>query len=163
MTESSEGNERERGAAVRLPPPVVPVVMLVVGLAVDRLAAPLGWAPAGLLRWLGGAALVGIGIALLGAAAGLFRKTGQDPKPWEPSPELILEGIYLRTRNPMYVSFCVLQAGLGVLFGSLLPLILVPVTAWIITTTAIVHEEAYLRGKFGADYEAYLGRVRRWI
>ena len=144
-TELTESREGERGAAVRIPPPIIPVIMLAVGVGIDAIASPLGWAPAGLLRWAAGGVLTAIGVALLGAAGGLFRKTGQDPKPWAPSPELIIEGIYLRTRNPMYVSFCALQAGLGLLLGSAIPLLLVPVTAWIITQIAIRHEEAYPR------------------
>ena len=163
MTEADATEEKERGAAVTIPPPVIPVVMLALGVAVETFAAPLGAAPVGLARWAGGLALTAFGIVLLGAAAGLFRKTGQDPKPWEPAPELIVEGIYLYTRNPMYVAFGALQAGLGMLLGSYLPGLLVPVSWWIIYHIAIRHEEVYLLEKFGADYETYLGRVRRWL
>lgn len=163
MTEANDVGEKERGADVRIPPPVVPVVMLIVGLGLDHFAAPFGVGPVGLARFAGGAALTAVGLGLLGAAAGLFRKTGQDPKPWEPAPELIIEGIYRITRNPMYVAFGALQAGLGMLFGSYLPGLLVPLTWWIIYLIAIRHEEAYLREKFGAEYEAYLGKVRRWL
>ena len=163
MSETTGSEEKERGANVTIPPPIIPVIGLVVGLAIDFVAAPFGPGPEGLLRWGGGLAFVAVGMGLLAAAAGLFRKTGQDPKPWEPAPELIIEGIYRYTRNPMYVSFGALQAGLGLLFGSAIPALLVPITWWIIYRIAIRHEEAYLRGKFGADYEAYLGQVRRWL
>jgi len=163
MAEANGSEEKERGANVRIPPPVVPVVLLVFALVLDAFAAPLGLAPVGLARWAGGGVLTAAGIGLLAAAGGLFRKTGQDPKPWEPAPELIVEGIYRITRNPMYVGFGALQAGLGMLFGSYLPGLLVPLTWWIIYLIAIRHEEAYLREKFGADYEAYLGQVRRWL
>lgn len=164
MSESSEAAEtEERGAAVRIPPPIVPVVMLVLGVAIDRGLAPWGAGPEGLWRWLPGGVLVASGLFLLGAAAGLFRRTGQDPKPWEPSPELILDGVYRYTRNPMYVGMGLLQAGLGLFFASVTPAMLVPVSWWIIHRIAIRHEEAYLRGKFGAEYEVYVGRVRRWL
>ena len=76
---------------------------------------------------------------------------------------MIIEGIYRYTRNPMYVSFGALQAGLGLLLGSALPALLAPVSWWVIYLIAIRHEEDYLRGKFGADYVAYLGQVRRWL
>ena len=163
MNEATGTQERERGASVRIPPPIIPVIGLVVGLALDAIASPFGAGPVGLGRWGGGVAFIAIGMGLLAAAAGLFRKTGQDPKPWEPAPELIIVGIYRYTRNPMYVSFGVLQAGLGLLLGSALPALLVPVSGWVIYLIAIRHEEDYLRGKFGADYEAYLGQVRRWL
>ena len=163
MAEAKSGEAKERGANVRIPPPVVPVVLLVFALVLDAVAAPLGLAPFGLARWAGGGVLTAAGIGLLAAAGGLFRKTGQDPKPWEPAPELIVEGIYRITRNPMYVGFGAMQAGLGMLFESYLPGLLVPLTWWIIYLIAIRHEEVYLREKFGAEYEAYLGRVRRWL
>ena len=159
----ADGTGEEKGAAVRLPPPVVPVIALVFGLVVESLVLATGPWLGDVVRYAGGATVVGVGIGLLLTAAGLFRATGQDPKPWEPSPELIVRGIYRYTRNPMYVSFGLLQAGLGIVFGSLWPLALVPVTGWIIYQTAIRHEEAYLREKFGEPYEAYLRDVRRWI
>jgi len=159
----NESTERERGADVRIPPPIIPLALLIVGLVIDRSVAPFGAGAEGALRWALGVALTVAGIGLMGAAAGLFRKTGQDPKPWEPAPELIIEGIYNYTRNPMYVAFGALQAGIGFLFGSVTPAVLVPITWWIIYLIAIRHEEVYLRGKFGGDYEAYLGRVRRWL
>ena len=152
-----------RGAAVRLPPPLVPLILLGVGMGVHRfvpLVTPLGQGAAG---WILGLGFVVAGVALVTLAMGWFRKTGQDPKPWTESPELILEGIYRWTRNPMYVGFGALQAGIGLLLGSLWPLLLVPMTGWAIQRTAIVHEEAYLTATFGEPYERYMESVRRWL
>ena len=81
----------------------------------------------------------------------------------QPVPELIIEGIYKYIRNPRYVGAGLLQSGLGLLFGSVTPTVLVPITWWIIYLIAIRDEEAYLLGKFGNPYEAYLGQVRRWL
>ena len=106
---------------------------------------------------------VGIGLALLAAAFGLFQKTGQDPKPWVTTPEIISTGIYGRSRNPMYVSMGLLQAGLGVALANAWVVLLVPVSCWVIWATAIRHEEAYLEGKFGAVYTDYKNSVRRWL
>ena len=160
MTEESQ---EESGAAVRFPPPFVPLIALGAALGLEAIVGPLIFEPTGLTRWLFGAALLLVGIAFLAGAGGLFRKTGQDPKPWKPSPQLIAEGIYRWTRNPMYLGMCLSQAGLGILFGTVWALAFVPITGFVIYRIAIRHEEAYLRGKFGADYEAYLGQVRRWI
>ena len=160
MTEESH---EESGAAVRFPPPFVPLIALGVALALEAAIGPILSEPTGLARWLIGAALLLAGIGCIAGAGGLFRKTGQDPKPWKPSPQLIAEGIYRWTRNPMYLGMCLSQAGLGILFGTVWALALVPVTGLVIYRIAIRHEETYLRSKFGADYEAYLGRVRRWL
>ena len=159
----TEENEEESGAAVRFPPPFVPLIALGAALAIEALVGPFLGEPTGLARWVAGGLLLLIGIGCIMGAGGLFRKTGQDPKPWKPSPELIAEGIYRWTRNPMYLGMCLAQAGLGILFGTFWAVALVPVTALVIYRIAIRHEEAYLRGKFGADYEAYLGQVRRWL
>ena len=64
-----------------------------------------------------------IGIGVMAAAIGLCRRTGQDPKPWESTPEIISTGVYRFTRNPMYAGMALLQAGIGLALAS----------AWIIT------------------------------
>jgi len=96
-------------------------------------------------------------------AIGLFRKSGQDPAPWASSPELIGEGIYRWTRNPMYLGMGLIQAGLGALFSNMWIVALVPVTWFAIYLIAIRHEEAYLESQFGAPYLEYKKSVRRWL
>ncbi|MAG30524.1 MAG: isoprenylcysteine carboxyl methyltransferase [Deltaproteobacteria bacterium] len=158
----SEAEER-KGAAVRFPPPFVPLIGLVVGLGLDWIVWPLPNPVDGSERFaIGGAALAG-GIALLLIAAGLFRETGQDPKPWKESPELIATGIYRWTRNPMYLSMGLLQAAIGLLCSSLWVVALVPVSLAVIYRIAIRHEEAYLEEKFGTPYLEYKRSVRRWL
>ena len=104
-----------------------------------------------------------LGIGLMAGAFGLFRRTGQDPKPWESTPEIISTGIYRFTRNPMYVSMGLLQAGLGVAFANGWVVLLVPVVWGVIYAIAIRHEEAYLERKFGSRYTDYKKSVRRWL
>ncbi len=160
-----QGNapEKEHGPSVKIPPPLVPLVLLGVGLAIDLAFDPWGSPLSASSRYAIGAALIIAGQGALFAAMGRFRATGQDPRPWEPSPELIIEGIYRYTRNPMYVGFGALQAGVGLVFGCLSPAMLVPVSWWIIFHIAIRHEEAYLLQKFGEGYARYLETVRRWV
>lgn len=155
--------ETRDGAAVRIPPPLIPLAAVGVGFL---LAAGLGPLPApavGGARWILGGAISLAGVALLVAAMGPFRETGQDPKPWVASPELIARGVYRWTRNPMYLGMGVIQAGLGVLFANLWIVLLVPISWLLIWWTAIRHEEAYLERKFGDAYRGYRQRVRRWL
>jgi protein-S-isoprenylcysteine O-methyltransferase Ste14 len=162
MTEPNETNEK-KGAAVRFPPPFVPLIALALGMVLHwfvPLSTPIA---RGAPRFVIGGGLVVLGVALMAMAFGWFRKTGQDPAPWEESPELIVEGVYRWTRNPMYLSMGMLQAGLGILFASVWPLILVPATWSVIYQIAIRHEETYLSQKFGESYERYRTDVRRWI
>ncbi len=151
------------GAPVRIPPPVVYLAAVIAGGLVDRylFSVPLDL-PRG-LRFGAAAVATALGIGVMAAAIGLFRRTGQDPKPWEPTPEIISTGVYRFTRNPMYVGMALLQAGVGLALASAWIIALVPVVLAVVYATAVRHEEAYLERKFGAAYLSYKGSVRRWI
>jgi protein-S-isoprenylcysteine O-methyltransferase Ste14 len=161
-TPASAASERD-GAAVRFPPPFVPLIALAVGVGVHAFGWPLPLPVGGLARWLLAALLVAAGLGLMAGAIGLFRRTGQDPKPWLGTPEIISTGVYAYTRNPMYVSMGILQAGLGVALANAWVVLLVPVTCAVIQAIAIRHEEAYLERKFGVAYADYRRAVRRWL
>jgi protein-S-isoprenylcysteine O-methyltransferase Ste14 len=49
------------------------------------------------------------------------------------------------------------------LWPSFWALVAVPVSAGLLLWGAIVPEEQYLKVKFGAEYERYAARVRRWL
>jgi len=155
-------NEKD-SAAVRFPPPLVPLLALVLGIVVHGWVFPLALPVAGVVRFGLAALLVAAGVALLAAAFGLFKKSGQDPAPWEATPAVISTGIYRFTRNPMYVSMGLLQAGIGVALANLWVVLLVPATWLVIYGIAIRHEEAYLEAKFGSAYTDYKRSVRRWL
>ena len=53
--------------------------------------------------------------------------------------------------------------GLVVFVNSLWPLVLLPVVIGMVQRQVIAREEAYLEAKFGDEYRAYKGRVRRWL
>ena len=93
----------------------------------------------------------------------LFKRSGQDPRPWTPTPELLVEGPYRFTRNPMYLMMVLVCAGTSLLLASAWVLLLTPLCGVIIHLTAIRHEEAYLERMFGESYRRYRERVRRWI
>ncbi|HVP60457.1 MAG TPA: isoprenylcysteine carboxylmethyltransferase family protein [Myxococcaceae bacterium] len=154
---------RQGGARVAVPPPLIFLAALIAGVALDRLVA----------RWPvpGGAAArvavtvlaLGGGLGIGGAAARLFRRTGQDPKPWQPTPELVFEGPYRFTRNPMYVGMTLMTIGLGAAADTLwtLPFALAALGA--VHLLAVLPEERYLTAKFGAPYLEYKARVRRYL
>lgn len=157
------GNTDTDGATVRIPPPLVFLGFLIAGVLVHRYVAPV---PMGLpqgLRILVAAAAAIAALILMGGAIDLFRRTGQDPKPWVATPEIISSGVYRITRNPMYVGMALLQGAIGVGLGNLWIVVLVPASVAIVYTTAVRHEEAYLERKFGDQYTRYKAAVRRWI
>lgn len=154
--------EARDGAAVRIPPPLSYLAAVVAGVGLQFIW-PL---PIGLAR--GPRVALGLLVALLGVplvvgALRLFRETGQDPKPWLATPEIIKSGVYRFTRNPMYVSLALLQSAIGIGLGNLWILLLVPLACAVVYVTAIRHEEAYLERKFGESYLDYKRSVRRWL
>ena len=155
-------NQRD-GAAVRFPPPLVYLLAVLAGGVLHVFVAPLPIALPWPLRIGLALASAGLGFALVAAAIGLFRRTGQDPKPWESTPEIISTGIYRYTRNPMYVGMAAVQTGIGIGWGNGWILAFVPLVLVIVYAIAVRHEEAYLTRKFGETYTSYKASVRRWI
>jgi protein-S-isoprenylcysteine O-methyltransferase Ste14 len=151
------------GAAVRIPPPLVYLGAVGVGVLLQTFVQPAGPAlPTGVRIAVTAAAAL-LGLAAIGGAVRLFRRTGQDPKPWEPTPEIVSSGVYRLTRNPMYVGMALLQIAIGVGLANGWVLALVPLVLVLVYWTAIRHEEAYLERKFGETYARYKRSVRRWL
>lgn len=152
-----------QGAAVRIPPPLIYLTALIAGALLHGFVVPWHVGLGLGARIVVAAAAAGSGLALLGGAFGLFKSTGQDPKPWLPTPEIISTGVYRFTRNPMYVSMALLQTAIGFGFSNAWIVALVPPVLAVVCFTAVRHEEAYLEGRFGESYTAYKQSVRRWL
>ncbi len=150
-------------ATVRIPPPVLYIASIVAGIVMHKLLFPM---PIALPK--GPRIVLSLAVALLGAvlavgALRLFRATGQDPKPWLATPEIVQTGVYRFTRNPMYVGFALLQIAIGIGLGNLWVLLLAPLACAVVQIMAIRPEEAYLQRKFGDAYLDYKKSVRRWL
>ena len=155
---------READAAnVRIPPPLTCLAVVAAGVLLQLFVYPLKLTLQIGARIAAGGAAGGVGLLLLGAAFLAFRRTGQNPKPWSPTPEFIATGVYRWTRNPMYVGLALLQAALAFALANGWLLVLVPATLILLNRTAIRHEEVYLERKFGETYAAYKRSVRRWL
>lgn len=156
--------ETERdGAAVRFPPPAVYAIALIVGGLLHVFVWPLSLGLSTGARVASGLLVGALGVALVSAAFGLFRRIGQDPAPWTSTPDIVSSGVYRFTRNPMYIGMALIQTGIGLGWSNGWLLLLVPVVLAVVQRIAIVHEEAYLERKFGETYLAYKRSVRRWL
>ena len=145
------------------PPPLIYLGFLVIGWGVGRLIEEPGL---GLDRNLrGGVALAGLALGLFieAWAAGLFQKAKTAVQPWKPSTALVTTGIYGVTRNPIYLGFAITYLALAVGLDSALAIILLFPCLLIVDRFVILREEVYLAARFGADYDAYRHRVRRWL
>lgn len=153
------------GAAVRFPPPLLPLATILAGVAVDRLW-PLGAEselPVPGRYWIGGI-LVAASLLVLGLwPVIMFRRSGQSEIPWRPTPVVLESGPYRFTRNPMYLQMLLVCAGVAIILSNYWILLLTPLCAWSLYRFAIAPEEVYLERKFGEPYREYKRRVRRWL
>jgi protein-S-isoprenylcysteine O-methyltransferase Ste14 len=159
----SEAQSKQGGAKVRLPPPLVFVVLIAVGVGLQHLVWRLGVPLARVPRFTVGGALGLAGFFIGLFALGWFKRTGQDPAPWKPAPELIVQGIYRYTRNPMYVGMTLMTLGIGAALGNVWILGGALVGLIVVHYTAVLPEERYLGEKFGDSYAQYKKSVRRYL
>lgn len=126
--------EEPRDAArVRVFPPGVPLLTILLGVGLDRLWPLDLWFgfSARACFWMGGAIVVAAILGLGLHSVILVRRSGQSENP------MMLRNTWI--------------------------LLLVPLCAWVLHRFAILPEEAYLQRKFGEKYLSYKRRVRRWI
>jgi len=114
-------------------------------------------------RYLAGAVLAAGGFVMILMGSRRFLAAGTNIPPSLPTTALVTDGIYRRTRNPLYLGTTLIYLGLGIAAGSIWAIVLVVPLLWIINTGVIAREERYLERKFGDAYRAYKARVRRWV
>ncbi|HEU5000550.1 MAG TPA: isoprenylcysteine carboxylmethyltransferase family protein [Lapillicoccus sp.] len=147
--------------AFRLWPPVAIGAPLVAGwwatarwgdpVALGDWRVPVGWV------------LVLLFIVWNGWSLWLFGRHRTGLLPGQATEAMIDEGPYRLSRNPLYVGLLVLYLGLALLVPSLWALVLFPVAVLLVFWGAIRPEERFLHQRFGAEYDAYTRRVRRWL
>jgi protein-S-isoprenylcysteine O-methyltransferase Ste14 len=77
--------------------------------------------------------------------------------------EIVTNGPYRFSRNPIYLGFVCFLVGFTFIFRTYWGLILSPVLIILLYQLVIKYEEAYLEQKFGEVYTNYKSRVRRWL
>jgi protein-S-isoprenylcysteine O-methyltransferase Ste14 len=151
------------GAKVRFPPPLVFLGAIIAGVIVQRMATPLSLKVAAGIRLAVGVLLLVCGTSLVISARIWFTRTRQSPIPWKPTPELIFQGPYRFTRNPMYVGVTLFVIGLGLTVNNLWISLFAAPALMAVHFIAVLPEERYLAEKFGESYRNLLARVRRYV
>ncbi|PIE42909.1 MAG: protein-S-isoprenylcysteine methyltransferase [Gammaproteobacteria bacterium] len=118
-----------------------------------------------LLQWvsIGLLLLVGMYFGVAGIVEFRRQKTTVDPRYPGNASELVDTGIYRLSRNPMYVGIALLLVAIVLYFRSPFLLLGVVVFMAYMTRFQIMPEEAHLSKVFGAKYDDYKSRVRRWL
>jgi protein-S-isoprenylcysteine O-methyltransferase Ste14 len=151
------------GARVHFPPPLVFLGAISAGVALQHLVAPLSSHFPAVPRLAVGALFTLGGVLLFGGALRWFKRTGQHPRPWTPTPTLIVEGPYRFSRNPIYVAMTAVQVSIGLALDDLWIVGLAVPSLVAVHFIAVLPEERYLSEKFGESYRQYLSRVRRYL
>ena len=125
---------------------------LPLGMSVDH---PMTHMMAGLM--------IGAGLLLMAAARVAFWRHKTTVIPHQTPERLITDGVFARTRNPIYLGDALLQAGFFLRFDAVPSLVFVPIFVWWIERQFIVPEEDRMRRVFRADFARYEQKVRRWV
>lgn len=145
----------------RILPPTYLLLALLLMLALHlflplRRIIPTPWNLAGLLPLA-----AGVWINLLADHA--FRKAGTTVKPFEKPTVLLTDGVFRFSRHPMYLGFVLVLIGVAALLRSLTPWIVVPAFGPWMEMAFVRFEESALAHEFGAQWQQYKTRVRRWL
>lgn len=90
-------------------------------------------------------------------------RAGVNPEPHVPTNRLVFNGPFRFSRNPIYLTYILFVAGLGLMTGNLWILLLLGPTIFVAHYGIVRREERYLSLRFGAPYTEYQQRVRRWL
>ncbi len=143
-----------------LRPPIIYLASTLIGVVLH-----LVW-PLPLLSNFG--TPLGIGVLLLAAlllraAVREFRAAGTSVRGNQPTNAIVPTGPYRFSRNPIYVSFSLIQLGTALWVNSLWVVITLLGALTLMSLVVIAREERYLEHKFGATYLDYKASVRRWL
>lgn len=117
----------------------------------------------GALRWVG-APVLALGLAGLLWCITDFARVGRGTlAPVDPPRFVVRAGLYRFVRNPMYLCVLSIIGAESLLYGSGAVATYGLLVALAFHAFVVLYEEPTLQSMFGADYEAYLRSVPRWI
>ncbi|MBK8808370.1 MAG: isoprenylcysteine carboxylmethyltransferase family protein [Bacteroidales bacterium] len=103
-----------------------------------------------------------LGFVIMGKARDLFKKN-QTTLDIEKSTFLIDEGVFSKTRNPMYIGMFLLLLGIGICFMNIISILLPFLFIISIHFVFVLKEEKLMTEVFGQEYIHYKEKVKRWI
>ena len=155
-----------RSPGVRFPPPTLFVAGWLLAWLLERRVERIrligeGGSQAPLV--IAGTALIVAGALVIGAGLLTFFRARTAIMPHHAASRLVTHGPYRFTRNPMYLGMTLLYSGLALRANFGWPLLLLPLVLVAVVQLVIRREERYLASEFGAAYDDYRHRVRRWL
>ena len=148
--------------AYRIWPPIALGVPLLVGWGITAFAGDPIPMPATLSRTVAIVLIIAFAI-WNGWAIWLMGRHRTALLPGDATSTILDSGPFGVSRNPLYLGLIALDVALALLWPSFWALVLPPVGVAALWWGAIAPEERYPSAKFGAEYNAYRARVRRWL
>ena len=126
-----------------------------------RTAGTIGLIDFSALAWLG-VALTVVGVIVCTASQLAMGSSWRIGIPEKQTSPLVDTGMFAYSRNPIYLGIMIAIFGfvLAIPNGFMLA---VAIAAFVGVSCQIRLEEQHLARQFGADFEAYRNRVRRWL
>lgn len=148
---------------LRIVPPIFGLICALMMLGIAKFLPPANLLFPG--QKIIAALIIVIGLLLDIIAVIQFRKHITTISPFNPEKtvSIVTNGVFAISRNPMYLGMLFIMMGIGILLGNPMNIIILIGFVAIITIFQIKPEEEILEAKFGHDYLAYCGNVRRWI
>jgi protein-S-isoprenylcysteine O-methyltransferase Ste14 len=143
-----------------LQPPVVTLLVVLSAWVVHLLLGP--WQTIICIPVLGGT-LVVLGFSFMIWARILFTSRNTTLFVGQPSSQLVCDGPFRLSRNPMYVGVMIFLVGLALWVGTWPFYMAVPVTFLTLNSFHVPPEERMLHEVFGEQYLDYSKKVRRWL
>ena len=142
-------------------PPLVYLLAVVVGLIIEG-SFPLKFT-LGLFGWPLAILAFVSGVVLFLRTRHEFRRA-KTPIPGNlPVTELITQGPFKRTRNPMYLAFSLFHLSIAIWYQSFWMIITLGIALIVMSIFVIPREEKYMLNKFGSKFSAYKSTTRRWF
>jgi len=105
----------------------------------------------------------GVAVAVLGVLN--FRQAQTTVNPLIPAnaSQLVQQGIFRHSRNPMYLGMLMVLIGWALWLSDLSAFVPLPFFVWYLNQFQIKPEERALTALFGAEFLQYQHKVRRWL
>jgi protein-S-isoprenylcysteine O-methyltransferase Ste14 len=90
-------------------------------------------------------------------------KTTVNPLKPQASTALVTSGLFRWTRNPMYLAMLLVLLAWACIVSNWAALAMLPLFVAYLNRFQIGPEERALQARFGAEFESYRRKVRRWL
>lgn len=148
---------------LKLLPPLVMVIFGVFMYLLNRFLPVGDFDFFGRMELSYGLFILGLLVIAIGIGQFVYAKTTTNPINLDKSSQLVTNGIFKFSRNPMYLGMLLLLLGYGLRLGNAFNTLLAAGFVYYMNHFQIKREEAALTELFGKPYLDYCKATRRWF